>query len=151
MTELEKRHPSLAPAQAIQVHSNVWTGHMSDNEQYAQRLMDSKICLAPRGSVADTSRFFEGLKSGCAVITNPLPDEWYYRDAPALQLDSWDELAQTIVPLLADEERLEAMHTQSLAYWDKVCGEKALGAPSAKAIAESPVRESATSPVRQRA
>ena len=151
VTELEKRHPSLAPAQAIQVHSNVWTGHMSDNEQYAQRLMDSKICLAPRGSVADTWRFFEGLKSGCAVITNPLPDEWYYRDAPALQLDSWDELEQTIVPLLADEERLEAMHTQSLAYWDKVCGEKALGRFLAKAIAESPVRESATSPVRQRA
>ena len=139
VAELEKRHPSLAANQTVRVHSDTWTGALPDIGEYAQRLMDSKVCLAPRGSVADTWRFFEGLKSGCAVITNPLPDEWYYRGAPVIMLDSWDDLEKTLLPLLNDESRLEEMHRQSLKYWDEVCGEKALGRFLAKAITESAV------------
>lgn len=137
VADLEKTHPNLAAEKSVQVHTTRWTGHMSDNEQYAERLMNSKVCLAPRGSVADTWRFFEGLKSGCAVITNPLPNEWYYRGAPGIQLDSWDALEQTIVPLLKDEARLEELHVRSLRYWDEVCGEKALGRFLAKKIKDS--------------
>lgn len=138
VAEMERKHPELTADQAIQVHAHMWTGHMSDMEQYAQRLMNSKICLAPRGSVADTWRFFEGLKSGCVVITNPLPDEWYYQGAPAIQLDEWGELEQTVVPLLKDEPRLEELHALALKYWDEVCGEKSLGRFLAKGIQESP-------------
>lgn len=96
--------------------------------------MDSKVCLAPRGSVADTWRFFEGLKSGCAVVTNPMPDEWYYHDAPVIQIERWDELETVLLPLLSDEARLEELHTQSLSYWDQVCGENALGRYLAQVI-----------------
>lgn len=143
VAELEKKYPSLASDQTVKVHEQTSTGKLSDIEDYAQRLMDSKICLAPRGSVADTWRFFEGLKSGCAVITNPLPDEWYYRGAPVIQLDSWNDLEETILPLLADEARLEEMHSQSLKYWEEVCGERALGRFLAHAISSSAAREAA--------
>lgn len=124
---IEKKHPELAAGPTVKVHADRSTGALDDIRDYAERLMNARVCLAPRGSVADTWRFFEGLKSGCAVITNPLPDEWYYRDAPVLQLESWSELEDTLLPLLRDEARLEAMHRASLKYWEEVCGERALG------------------------
>ena len=124
---IEKKHPHLVSGQTIRVHEKIATGELSDICDYAERLMDSKVCLAPRGSVADTWRFFEGLKSGCAVITNPMPDEWYYRGAPVIQIESWAELESVLLPLLADEARLQEIHIQSLRYWEQVCGERALG------------------------
>ena len=151
VAKLESKYPSLASDQTINVHKQKSTGRLSDINDYAQRLMDSKICLAPRGSVPDTWRFFEGLKSGCAVITNPLPDEWYYRGAPVIQLDSWDELEETILPLLADEARLENMHALSLKYWEEVCGERALGQFLAKAISRNEVCDTAPTPIQKRA
>jgi len=151
IAELERKYPSLASDQTVKVHEQMSTGKLSDINDYAQRLMDSKICLAPRGSVADTWRFFEGLKSGCAVISNPLPEEWYYRGAPVIQLDSWDQLEETIPPLLADETRLEEMHIQSLKYWEEICGESAVGRFLAQAISRSDVREIATAPAQERA
>lgn len=134
VTAIEKKHPELVAGPTVKVHADRSTGVLDDMHDYAERLMDARVCLAPRGSVADTWRFFEGLKSGCAVITNPLPDEWYYRDAPVIQLESWDELEATLLPLLADEERLEAMSLAALKYWNEVCGERALGCYLAEAI-----------------
>jgi hypothetical protein len=149
VAELERKYPSLASDQTVKVHEQLSTGKLSDIEEYARRLMDSKICLAPRGSVPDTWRFFEGLKSGCAVITNPLPDEWYYREAPVIQLDSWDELEETVLPLLADEARLEDMHARSLKYWEEVCGETAVGRFLAQAISASEGHEVLPTPAQQ--
>lgn len=151
VAKLERKYPALASDQAVKVHKQTSTGKLSDINAYAQRLMDSKICLAPRGSVPDTWRFFEGLKSGCAVITNPLPDEWYYRGAPVIQLDSWDPLEETILALVADETRLEEMHIQSLTYWEEVCGERAVGRLLAQAISRSDIRETASAPIQKRA
>ncbi len=51
---------------------------------YSQRMMDSKICLAPRGTASDTWRFFEGLRAGCLVVCEHLTDEWFYVGAPVL-------------------------------------------------------------------
>lgn len=130
---IEKKSPYLVSGQTIKVHKTS-TGELSDIRDYAELLMDSKVCLAPRGSVADTWRFFEGLKSGCAVVTNPMPDEWYYHDAPVIQIERWDELETVLLPLLSDEARLEELHTQSLSYWDQVCGENALGRYLAQVI-----------------
>lgn len=134
--KLENKFPHLAPGTEVKTWKK-YTGELSDHLDYAQRMMNSKVCLAPRGSVADTWRFFEGLKSGCAVITNPLPDEWYYRGAPVIQIDDWRELEGVIVPLLADESKLEEIHLKSLKYWDEVCGEKAVGIFLASALSLS--------------
>lgn len=151
IANLERKYPSLASNQTVKVHQQTSTGKLSDINDYAQRLMDSKVCLAPRGSVPDTWRFFEGLKSGCIVITNPLPNEWYYQGAPVIQLDSWDQLEETLLPLLADEARLENMHSQSLKYWEEVCGERALGRFLAQAISRSDVCEATVAPIQNHA
>lgn len=136
VTAMEAKHPELSSSQSVRVHVEQATGALDDNRDYAERLMNARICLAPRGSVADTWRYFEGLKSGCVVVTNPLPDEWYYRDTPAIQIQDWDELESVLLPLLADERRLQSLHEAALTHWQDVCGEQALGRFLARAISE---------------
>lgn len=109
-----------------------------NQRSYSERMMDSKICLAPRGTMADTWRFFEGLKSGCLVVCEPLPDEYYYRGAPVIQIDSWDELEKVITPFLDKDDALEEWSARSLEYWKNVCGEEAIGRRIAEFIAASP-------------
>ncbi len=108
-------------------------------DAYSERLTDTRVCLAPHGSAADTWRFFEGLKSSCAVIMNLLPDEWHYRNAPVIQLEDWGALEDVLLPLLADDARLDEMQKLSLQFWETVCGEKALGRFLVQAIRESRV------------
>lgn len=110
----------------------------SDRRTYSERMMDSKICLTPRGNVIDTWRFFEGLKSGCLVVCEPLPDDYFYSGAPVLQIDSWEELETTIAPLLNDDEALEKWSARSIKFWNEVCSEEAIGRRIAGFIAASP-------------
>ncbi|HWA96473.1 MAG TPA: hypothetical protein VG844_17885 [Terracidiphilus sp.] len=112
-----------------------------DQRSYSQRMMDSKICLTPRGTIIDTWRFFEGLKSGCLVLCEPLPDDYFYRDAPVIQIDSWNELEKIVVPLLDNNEELERWSTRSVEFWKNVCGEEAIGRRVAAFISESPASQ----------
>ena len=110
------------------------TDKSHDGRTYSQRMMDSKICLAPRGSIIDSWRFFEGVRSGCLVITEPLPDEYYYKDAPVIQIDRWRELESVVRPFLDDDDALEVCRRRTLAYWRDRCGEAAFGAYLARRI-----------------
>jgi hypothetical protein len=99
----------------------------ADPDQYSRALMDARIALVPRGATTETHRFFQALKYGCVVVTDAIPPIWFYEQAPVLRLPSWRELERTVVPLLADGERLEALHRQSLAWWRSACSEEAVG------------------------
>jgi hypothetical protein len=112
-----------------------------DPRSYSQRMMDSKICLAPRGNVVDTWRFFEGLKSGCLVVCEPLPDQYYYRDAPVIQIDYWNQLEQAIAPFLEDEAALQEWSDRTIQFWNEVCGEQAIGRRVAEFIHQSPASD----------
>lgn len=123
---IEQNHPSLSGGtDRLAIHQA--TSDLRDAEEYAQRLMDSKVCLAPRGTTADTWRLFEGIKSGCIVISNLLPNEWYYHQAPVIQIEDWNELEDILVPLLKDDAALNRLQMETLTYWNEVCGEKAVG------------------------
>jgi hypothetical protein len=66
------------------------------NEQafntYSEKMMNSRICLAPRGTLPDTFRHFEGMRAGAMVISNPVPREEFLFGAPMLMLNHWAEL-----------------------------------------------------------
>ncbi len=51
-------------------------------EGYSQALMDSRVCLAPRGNSAETFRVLEGLRYGCVVVGERLPPFWFYENSP---------------------------------------------------------------------
>ncbi|WP_263353004.1 hypothetical protein [Acidicapsa acidisoli] len=89
--------------------------------------MDSKICLAPRGTVLDSFRFFEGLRAGCLVVCEHLTDEWFYDGAPVLRIKDWSDLPRVVEPYLYDNASLEEARLRSLGWWRDKCGEKAVG------------------------
>ena len=53
----------------------------------------------------------------------------------------FEGLKSACAVITKDEARLEEMHTQSLKFWDEVCGEEAPGRFLALAIKESTVRQ----------
>ena len=107
---------------------------------YSQRLMNSKICLAPRGSVPDSFRFFEGLRAGCLVVCEPLTQEWFYAGAPVIQIDDWNEFPHVIRPFLEDDAALEQARLRSLQWWEQKCGEAAVGRAMADYVAKANIR-----------
>jgi hypothetical protein len=102
-------------------------GEVLDTEAYSQTLMHSKICLAPRGTSADTFRLFEGLRYGCIVITERLPKRWFYRNAPVLQVDDWHELQVLIPQLLQNPYHMQQLSEAALHWWQTVGSEEAVG------------------------
>jgi hypothetical protein len=90
-------------------------------------LMDSKVCLAPRGMSAETFRFFEGLRAGCVVVSGHLPPHPFYAGAPVVLLDRWSELDRALPPLLDRPDELTRLHAEALAWWRDRCSEEAVG------------------------
>lgn len=105
---------------------------------YSQRMMDTKFCLAPRGNVVDTFRFFEGMRSGCVVVCEPLPPERFYAGAPVIQIDDWSELAGKLAPFLGGDqesyEALDGMRRKTLDWWEQQCSESAIGREMAQFV-----------------
>ncbi len=96
-------------------------------EEYSEALMASRICLAPRGTSAETFRLLEGLRYGCVVVSDRLPGHWFYEGSPIVQLDRWSDLEAAVTPLLQSPEALEAASRRSLAWWRTHCSEAAVG------------------------
>jgi hypothetical protein len=53
-------------------------------EEYSEFISKCKIAFCPSGQSPETYRLFEAAKSGCAIISNCLPNVEYYRECPAL-------------------------------------------------------------------
>jgi hypothetical protein len=106
----------------------------ADPAEYSNALMSSRMALVPRGATTETHRFFQALKYGCVVVTDSVPPSWFYEEAPIVRLRHWDELAAVVMPLLGEPERLEALHRQSLRWWDEACSEEAVGRLMARTL-----------------
>lgn len=100
---------------------------------YSENLMNTKICLVPRGSSFETFRFFEALRYGCIVISESLPSHWFYDGSPAIQIKSWNELGDVLKQLI-ESNSFEAIHQKSLSWWKTKCSETAVGDYMAKKI-----------------
>ena len=102
--------------------------------EYSASLVAARICLAPRGTSAETFRVLEGLRAGCIVISDRLPRRAFYDGSPVIQLDRWDGLAEVVEPLLADPGELARRQAAGLAWWRERCSEEAVGAALARRL-----------------
>jgi hypothetical protein len=93
---------------------------------YSTRLMRSRIVLCPRGTIDETYRLLESARSGCVAITERLPERWYYRDSPAVQIDRWSELPGVLERLLADPAALAARGAAMRRWWDTALDERVI-------------------------
>ena len=105
---------------------------------YSEKMMQSRICLAPRGSMADTFRAFEGLRAGCLVVANPLPkDEFFYPGAPMLIVDHWKEIGGILDRYARNWDALEEFRARGLAWWHDRLRPEVLGASVARSLNEA--------------
>lgn len=95
--------------------------------EYSEKMMNTRICLVPRGTSFETFRFFEGLRYGCVLVTESLPKRWFYEGIPAIQLKDWNELQEKLKHLLENKSLMEKMHEDSLKFWQEKCSEVAIG------------------------
>lgn len=94
---------------------------------YSKNLMNTKICLAPRGTTLETCRLFEAMRYGCVIIVESLPSRWFYNGAPIIQIGSWQNLEPVLERLLNDPVLLQTLHQQTLDWWETKCSGKAVG------------------------
>jgi hypothetical protein len=128
MRELERfqaHHPELRAKVSVSGDFRALGG--SEVSSYAEAMMDSRIALVPRGTVAESYRLFEAWRYGCVAICEQLPPRSFLQGAPAITLRSWRELGPVLDALLADPERQQALHRASLAWWRDVCSERVVG------------------------
>jgi hypothetical protein len=113
----------------------------SDANSYSERMMNTKICLVPRGGSFETFRFFEGLRYGCIVVTETLPPHWFYQGAPAIQVKDWRELPEILTTLLANPQQLQEYHHAALDWWRDYCSEMAVGSYIAEKLGAEKLQE----------
>ena len=100
----------------------------SELSDYSEKMMNSKICLSPRGTSLETFRYFEALRYGCVLISEPVPHHWFYQGSPAIYLKDWGQLPALIEALLSDSDRLVELHQEALRWWQNKCSPAAVSA-----------------------
>lgn len=85
-----------------------------EKRSYLEMMMDTKICLVPRGTSFETTRLFEAMKYSCIVVTEALPQRWYLDDVPVIQVEDWNQIEAILESLLSNPELMQELHQESL-------------------------------------
>jgi hypothetical protein len=113
---LAHRHPELSVE--LVVTREFVDSIVADEVEYSRQLMDSRVALVPRGTAPDTYRFWQALRCGCVTVVDTVPrHHWFYDEAPVVRLSRWEQLEDVVLPILADEARLQELHERSLDWW----------------------------------
>jgi glycosyltransferase involved in cell wall biosynthesis len=107
-----------------------------DAADYVQSLLQTKICLAPRGGSLETFRVFEGAVAGCVLITDPLPPAWFYAGLPRVELRSWSQLPDAVAELLSHPALMESMSRAGRDWAMNVISPEAIGDWIARCVGE---------------
>jgi hypothetical protein len=108
--------------------------HAPAFDSYSEKMMNTRICVAPRGSIAETYRAYEGARAGCLVVSNPLPGDRIFADAPILQIDHWRELEGILGKYARNIDLLEEARSASLRWWGTKMAETALAVEVAREL-----------------
>jgi hypothetical protein len=126
-------YDSFYPNSHIQFNKGGFRSGMTP-AKYAELLYNCKISLCPTGILsAETLRHYESMRAGCIVISDPLPNTYYYEGSPMIIMDDWSKLDSIVKDLLRNPAKMSDLQQQTLAWWDNVCAEPAV----AKRIAET--------------
>jgi hypothetical protein len=122
---LQHDFDSVFPDSYIRFTSGFATGMGA--EEYSHRLATSKIALSPHGFWrAECFRHFEAMRAGNVIISDKLPDTWYFKDSPIIQIEHWSQLRGAVNSLLSDGDRLVEIQTKTIAWWNQKCSPRAV-------------------------
>jgi hypothetical protein len=94
---------------------------------YSQKMMNTRLCVAPRGITAESFRMYEGWRAGCMVIANRLPPEPFLKGAPVIEVDNWKVLPDLLKKYARDIDALEHYRKASLDFWKNHLSEQVIG------------------------
>lgn len=93
-------------------------------QEYGKVLAESKIVLCPIGfTTSECFRHFEAMRAGCIIISEKLPKTEFYLNSPIIEINDWEEGLLKAKHLLSDPITLEALHRETIAWWEKKCSE----------------------------
>ncbi len=121
---IRKKNPDIKFE--LTINSHFGASRAADARSYSEKIMNTKICLVPRGASLETYRFFEAIRYGCVVLTEALPSRWFYDDSPAIQITDWSQLVEILDELVDNQELLKQKHQESLDWWKTKCSELAV-------------------------
>ena len=121
----------------LKITPNFKAMRREDPNEYSRRVMQTRISLVPRGASFETYRFFESMRFGCVILSEYLPDFWFYKDAPAIRITDWRHLERELNTLMENPEKANKIHEQTIHWWNTVCSEKAVGKYMADRLNES--------------
>lgn len=104
------------------INNSFRTGMYIDD--YYKLLGESKIVLSPDGTSVDCFRYVEAFGSGCIVITTKKDDIWYYRNSPAIFINSWNELNENLIENILSMN-IDDIYQQNLEYYKEKLSEEA--------------------------
>ena len=110
----------------LTINSHFGASRVADARTYSEKMMDTKICLVPRGSSLETYRFYEAMRYGCIVVTEGLPSRWFYDDSPVIRINDWSKLPGILDELVNDLDLIKKKHQESLHWWKTKCSEVAV-------------------------
>lgn len=94
--------------------------------EYGSLLNESKIVLCPKGfRSSETFRYYESMRAGAIVFSEPLPDTHFYRGSPAITVSDWRTALAIAEDILKDPARQVELQKSSIRWWQQVCGETA--------------------------
>ena len=107
-------------------------------DEYSWAINNSKIIFAPTGSASlETFRFYEGMLSGCMVISIKQPDVSFYDDAPYLKVQEWNEILPAVTNILNRPEVIERYSKEAQAWYKKHCSPQGLASYIIKSLKDS--------------
>lgn len=107
-------------------------------KEYSNFIKNSKIVLTPHGSIVEECfRHYEAMKCGCIIISERLPENYFFTGSPIIQVDDWKEADKLIKGLLNDPARMQELHLAALEWWQKVMSESAVASYMADIISKN--------------
>jgi hypothetical protein len=109
-----------------------------DFKEYAEYIRNSKIVLTPHGSVVEECfRHYEAMKCGCIIVSERLPDNYFFSGSPIIQIDDWKEGDKIIKELLRNPQKMQELHLAALQWWQNVMSESAVARYMANIISKN--------------
>lgn len=98
-------------------------------EDYSEIMDKTKVVLNPSGGsqvTVDSSRYFEGMRAGCVVVSSPRPAVWFYNGAPHITIYDWKEVSYILESITQDRGHLMKLSRSSKEWWNDVCSPQAV-------------------------
>lgn len=89
------------------------------HDKYLKLLNNSKVVLCPKGFMSSESfRHFEAIRAGSVVITEKLPNTYFYKKFPCVSINNWTVGLKKAEKLILDVNWLKKMQKKNRVFYD---------------------------------